>query len=1011
MFNTQKEIFSIRKYKNGRSDSAKIGVVTALLGAFVLFGAPTAHAEEVETATPIVVETKPVVPTDVKEIPDDNQEVLEAEVSTPTQVIDVADGRVVKEDVASIVIDTEYTDDGKNNQIAQSEQTYEARNLTPDKKTSPVLVQYDPSFETDASKHSKVNYSVNDKAQKPSDKINPELYTQFSYLPAAEFDKAPKTTIEASYTYYVTTQNNKGEKAKLVGSDFNHNDETLLKKFNWSEEKVATYALSAARFDLNYMLLGVHNQHLTKDVYETFKLNRHMSDAQFAQIKAHKLRADNAFQVLSRKNLVTDDIRGYKSTIDMNYDRLEKVYNSFRDANYMPTIDYIPSGETKVTEKDKADIAQFIKNLPLAIRGQFNTIEFYGKDKEVEKDLVGTLGHAQGSKIITMNGNYAPRRDQNFVTTLAHEVGHSADYLSLVYDGVNYTQSISKTDEWKDIHKRSFTKARAYTKDSSVEGFADAYGAYLLHKWGGYSYDEAYTQKGMDGSILVPYLDNLFNKLYPMLNEKPKESVVETVLPFTETIIADNNLDVGKEVIRVKGVNGVLKTKTITRSSGATTTEERREPVTQVRVLGTKPTTVTSDVQFKEIATLDTNKAFGYRAVTTHGQNGRQTVTTHYTIRDGKVVVASRSVQTHKQVVNQQVTLGGRPEVQVEHVPFKERYVLDTKLDAGKSYVKEQGAAGSITKTTSYRIVNGKAVASTRTTRVASKTHVIALGGKPVVTKEPIPFKETVVLDRQLDYGKSTIRTKGVEGVQTTTKRYRIVDGKVVESISVSKTQPKTQVKALGGKSVSTTVTLPFTEKVVLDTNLSYGSSRITTKGVNGRTTTSKTYTLVDGVVKETVKVTHRDPITQVKALGGKTTVETKTIPYTETVALDTSLAYGQVKITAKGANGSATTTKTYSLVGDRVVESVSTVTKPAKNQVKILGGKTQVSNTPIPFTETVIYDTKLKNGVTYIQAKGQSGLLTTTKTYKLVNGKVVETVTTSRREPVKQIKVIGRRP
>lgn len=51
MFKNKKEIFSIRKFKNGRSDSVKIGALTFLLGAALLNASGNVYAD-VQTSSP-----------------------------------------------------------------------------------------------------------------------------------------------------------------------------------------------------------------------------------------------------------------------------------------------------------------------------------------------------------------------------------------------------------------------------------------------------------------------------------------------------------------------------------------------------------------------------------------------------------------------------------------------------------------------------------------------------------------------------------------------------------------------------------------------------------------------------------------------------------------------------------------------------------------------------------------------------------------------------------------------
>ncbi len=161
-------------------------------------------------------------------------------------------------------------------------------------------------------------------------------------------------------------------------------------------------------------------------------------------------------------------------------------------------------------------------------------------------------------------------------------------------------------------------------------------------------------------------------------------------------------------------------------------------------------------------------------------------------------------------------------------LPAATEYRADDSLAQGKQRVEIEGAPGSSVQSVIDSVKNGAITldANTRTytyealsTRndgapriTEPTTRVIAVGTKPTVTTEEIPFTTEYVDDASLAPGEEKVLVEGVNGSRTTTTTYTVdaQTGELSESTSVNETAP-TAKRIARGTTVAQTPNTPAT--------------------------------------------------------------------------------------------------------------------------------------------------------------------------------------------------------
>ena len=234
---------------------------------------------------------------------------------------------------------------------------------------------------------------------------------------------------------------------------------------------------------------------------------------------------------------------------------------------------------------------------------------------------------------------------------------------------------------------------------------------------------------------------------------------LETEVPFGVKVIYDPTIPAGETKVDTEGKPGkkeVTITQKVTNSNPdgeATVTEKvTEEPVDQVIRVGTKPTTATDNVEWKEPipypTTVRTNPALapGEVKVVQEGKNGEVKYTAKFTAVNGETAIEQSQDRTEP--VERIIEVGPKvPPKEWKHkttapLPFETVVVIDDNLEAGKKVIDQKGVQGEETITITQKIVNGQPVGDADETREQTKApvkQIIRVGGKSVCDCSKVP--------------------------------------------------------------------------------------------------------------------------------------------------------------------------------------------------------------------------------------------------------------------------------
>lgn len=425
-----------------------------------------------------------------------------------------------------------------------------------------------------------------------------------------------------------------------------------------------------------------------------------------------------------------------------------------------------------------------------------------------------------------------------------------------------------------------------------------------------------------------------------------KPTVTETPVNFTTVYEADETKGKGVRTDKVAGVNGkVITTTTYTldESTGNVTannpTERREEPTNKVVTVGTAPTVTTKRIAYGvEYQRDDTVSASSPATVVQNGVDGEKRTTVTYSVNHATGVVTDNApVETTVAPKPQIEKLGTKPEDVVTTQDFKRTFVADENKDLGYRKVETQGVQGKTVVHRTYTLPenvppvedNGQAINYEFAVAVphdsepevnAPINEVTRVGIKPKVDTQTIAITTKYIEDATLDFGQVVETEKGSEGriVTTTTYRLNPTDGTTTPNEPTVVTTPMVQrVVKVGIKPKVVDTPVNFTTRYEGDETSEAGKKTTTVKGVNGKVTTTTTYTMnpTTGVVTENPSTSVRDePTTEVVKVGTKPKVVTEKVEKATRYEEDTTKPKGEVKTSIEGSYGSITTSIPYVL-------------------------------------------------------------------------------------------------
>ncbi|WP_338619323.1 ZmpA/ZmpB/ZmpC family metallo-endopeptidase [Streptococcus parapneumoniae] len=263
----------------------------------------------------------------------------------------------------------------------------------------------------------------------------------------------------------------------------------------------------------------------------------------------------------------------------------------------------------------------------------------------------------------------------------------------------------------------------------------------------------------------------------------------------------------------------------------------------------TVPSPVTKETVLEYKTTYKASPALNYKEqqVEVAGENGKEVTTTSYSF-DGSTgkIVENTSTKIEKQPVDRIVKIGNVEETR-STVKRGEQFVADESLDKGVKVVREQGQDEETTTIKVYKVneQTGDLTEPDVTTKVAKpmQAKITAVGTKPTVQSQEIPFKTVYEANPALDYNQKIEETSGENGRTVTTTKYTLNQetGAISEATTTENTPAKDKIVKVGNveKIVSP---IEITELRKDNLELPKGKEVVEYAGEQGETTVTKTY-------------------------------------------------------------------------------------------------------------------------------------------------------------------------
>jgi len=377
----------------------------------------------------------------------------------------------------------------------------------------------------------------------------------------------------------------------------------------------------------------------------------------------------------------------------------------------------------------------------------------------------------------------------------------------------------------------------------------------------------------------------------------------------------------------------------------------------------------------------------GQQVVDREGKTGLRTTTTTYTVNEntGVLIPQKPTVKTDNPI-DKIVSVGNKPKVEVETIPFKEIIKVNPELKKGTVKVVREGMIGKTTKTTTYKVdeITGKVTENTPTVQTLKAIdRIIETGSKIITTYEgdpskPVGTEEIVktgeddgnrvikrglqpkvektnkdlvvkyIPDETMKPGEQKVEKEGKNGFTTTTTTYKInkETGEVTPNTPTSvETKGEDRVVRVGIKPNVTTKDKEIPVRFEADETLESGKQVVVKEGKAGMTKTTITFSVDEktGQVKENKPVIEdTNSEERVIKVGVKKKVEETKIPFKTIKKNNPNLPEGQEKVVKKGKEGKTITTTTYTVdpkTGE-LKESKKTETVQSEDEVIEVGTK-----------------------------------------------------------------------
>ena len=266
------------------------------------------------------------------------------------------------------------------------------------------------------------------------------------------------------------------------------------------------------------------------------------------------------------------------------------------------------------------------------------------------------------------------------------------------------------------------------------------------------------------------------------------------------------------------------------------------------QVQPTVPSPVTKEkvLDYKTVYTASPALNYKEQQVEVAGENGKEVTTTSYSFDEstGKIV-ENTSTKIEKHPVDRVVKVGNVEET-TSTTKRGEQFVADESLDKGVKVVREQGQDEETTTISVYKVnsTTGELTDPEVSTKVAKamQAKITAVGTKPTVQSQEIPFKTVYKADSTLNYNQKE-ETPGEKGRTVSITKYTVNQetGAISEATTTENTLAKDKIVKVGNvEKIVSPIEITEVKKDVPE--LPKGKEVVEDAGEQGETTVTKTY-------------------------------------------------------------------------------------------------------------------------------------------------------------------------
>ncbi|NQI48694.1 hypothetical protein HO604_07070, partial [Streptococcus suis] len=463
----------------------------------------------------------------------------------------------------------------------------------------------------------------------------------------------------------------------------------------------------------------------------------------------------------------------------------------------------------------------------------------------------------------------------------------------------------------------------------------------------------------------------------------PQTTVRFEEIPFTVIYQADENRTAGEKETISSGKLGKAK---ITETEGSEPVREVLEkPQNEIVAVGTKPVVVSNILKYKTTTVEDPELPKGHTETVTQGKEGKEIITTTYTMDTKTGNITANTVTETIEPVEKVVKIGTKSSpqttVRFEEIPFTTIYQADENRTAGEKETISSGKLGKV------KITETEGSEPVREVLEKPQNEIVAVGTKPVVVTNILKYKTTTVEAPELPKGHTETVTQGKEGKEIITTTYTLdtKTGNITANTVTETIEPVEKVVKIGTKSSPQTTVrfeeIPFTVIYQADENRTAGEKETISSGKLGKAK------IIETEGSEPVREVLEKPQNEIVAVGTKPVVVTNILKYKTTTVEDPELPKGHTETVTQGKEGKEIITTTYTL--DTATGLITSSTKTERvdpvDEVVSVGTKiipqTTVRYEEVPFAVDYQADENKVAGETTVIFSGKLGKVKITET------------------------------